>query len=290
MPKSFLTLIALGLASLDAFAAAPRWTEDLLALTGSTLVFDAPEVRQYLASGQDPGDIGQLARKAGYRAWAGGQVLVLERKDKLVPFPGDAAFRNALERRNLMPAIAPAGTIDALDKALPTPTAPDATALRKQLAALKLDALAVLTNDAKGVRWRLITPDVQQGGYLETRGLPYLPHLWADSLAMAWQWPDLRQGALIHIEGLNNFGLFKSAETLLGAACQQVRLLRLQDAKADFACQTTGATVPDKLALLPSLVTTPLADPGLDDALLIGRQLGNRYASFRWQGSPGARP
>ena len=103
-----------------------------------------------------------------------------------------------------------------------------------------------------------------------------------------WQWPGLRQASLISIQGIHGFAAFKLAETALGTLCKSTRLLRIEGETVTFACQTgPQATVPEKTGNLP-LQVAPLADHGLDDTILMGRQLSGRTAVYRWQANGSA--
>jgi hypothetical protein len=284
----FVALMLSGTASVE--AAPPPWTEDLLGLTGTATVFDTPVVRDALQSPAPPGNLEQLTLAAGYRPWAGARLWLLSQEgQKLLPARADTVLKQEMDRRGLVIDKPPDGQAAVLSALLAKPGA-DRRALAAFFSSQGIDGVVVLSAAASSpLRWQLIMPEMTLTGALESGGRQYLPHVWAENLALQWQWPGLKQAALVQIRGINGFSGFKLAETALGTVCRQVRLLRIQGDAVSFACQTGAqGAVPEQTGNLP-LVPLPLADHGLDDMILMGRQLSARSAVYQWQAT-GANP
>ena len=272
-----------------ASAAPPVWAEDLLGLTGTVTVFDAPVIRQALATDAPPGNLEKLALAAGYRPWAGARLWMLEsaEKQKLSPISPDSVLKAELDRRGLVieNTVAP-GAVTAFFNLMHGLTA-DRAPLVAFLASSGIDGV-VLVSRTNPLQWQLVMSDATISGSLEPGGRKYLPHIWAENLALQWQWPGLRQASLISIQGIHGFAAFKLAETALGTLCKSTRLLRIEGETVTFACQTgPQAAVPEQTGNLP-LQAAPLADHGLDDTILMGRQLCGRTAVYRWQANGSA--
>ncbi|RZU45317.1 hypothetical protein EV700_2136 [Fluviicoccus keumensis] len=285
-PRFLLSGLCLLVAAGHAAAETPVWTEDFLGLTGTATVFDSPVVRDVLLSGSSPGNLEKLALTAGYRPWAGGRLWLLEAADKQKPVPiePDAILKPELDRRGLVvERKVPAASLTALYAVMHNLTA-DRSALTAFLATAQIDGIVVLSRGMP-LQWQLILPDLTLSGVIEPAGKKYLPHVWAENMALQWQWPGLRQASLVHIGNINSFTDFKTAETALGTICRSTRLLRIEGDTVSFACQSgPQAAVPERTGNLP-LQAVPLIDNGLDDMILMGRQLSDRSAVFRWQGA-----
>lgn len=284
--KRLLSGLCVLVAASHAAAVTPVWTEDFLGLTGTVTVFDSPVVRDLLLSGESPGNLEKLALAAGYRPWAGARLWLLEAADKQKPVPvePDAILGPELDRRGLViEKKVPAASLTALYALMHNLTA-DRSALAAFLASAQIDGFVVLSRGSP-LQWQLVLPDLTLSGVMEPGGRKYLPHVWAENLALQWQWPGLRQAALLHIRNINSFSDFKTAETALGTICRSTRLLRIEADTVSFACQSgPQAAVPERTGNLP-LQSVPLTDNGLDDMILMGRQLSGRSAVYRWQGA-----
>lgn len=281
--KPILPALWLLTASGAACATPPVWAEDLLGLTGTVTVFDAPVVRQAMESGDQPGNLEGLARAAGYRPWAGARLWLLESAEKQKPAPlkPDSVLKGELDRRGLVIVDnVPQASLDAfvrLMQGLKQERAP----LAAFLSGSGVDGVIVVSR-GNPIQWQLIMPDATVSGSLDSGGRKYLPHLWAESLALQWQWPGLGQASLLTIRGIHGFAAFKLAETALGTVCKSTRLLRIEGGTVTFACHSgLQATVPEHTGSLP-IRPAPLADHGLDDMILMGRQLSGRTALYDW--------
>jgi len=270
------------LAAASACAAPPLWAEDLLGLTGTATVFDAQSVRQAMSATDVQPDLELLAQSAGYRPWPGARLWLLEQTaaQKLTIYKADAAFRREMDRRGL---IIETRVPEAWTATLPDLLrAKDRKPLARFLSENQLDGVLILT-PGTGLRWQLALRDFTLTGALDSAGRLFLPHVWAENLALQWQWPALGQAALVEVTGINGFTAFKTAETALGTVCQSVRLLRIKGPDVAFACQAgASARVPEKTGSLP-LSPLPLADHGLDDMVLMGRQLSARSGVWLWR-------
>lgn len=271
-------------AAFGAQAASPPWAEDLLGMTGTVTVFDTPAVKAALASSEPPRNLEQLALAAGYRLWPGARLWLLETaaEQKPVAVKPDTSLRQELDRRGLMVEQALTDNDIAAFQASLRTAATDRKPLMQLLSKLRIDGV-VLMSRSNPMRWQLVLPDFTLTGSLDSSGRLYLPHIWAENMALQWQWPGLKQSALVEVQGIDGFATFKLAETALGTVCQSVRLLRIQGEAVSFACHSgSAATVPEKTGNLP-LVMQPFADHGLDDMILMGRQLSGRTGLYRWQ-------
>lgn len=272
------------LVAAGAQAASPPWAEDLLGMTGTVTVFDTPAVKAALASSEPPRNLEQLALAAGYRLWPGARLWLLETaaEQKPVAVKPDASLRQELDRRGLMVEQALTDNDIAAFQASLRTAATDRKPLMQLLSKLRIDGV-VLMSRSNPMRWQLVLPDFTLTGSLDSSGRLYLPHIWAENMALQWQWPGLKQSALVEVQGIDGFATFKLAETALGTVCQSVRLLRIQGEAVSFACHSgSAATVPEKTGNLP-LVMQPFADHGLDEMILMGRQLSGRTGLYRWQ-------
>lgn len=275
--------LLVGLCASPIQAASPTLVDDLLGLSGTVLIFDHPAVIAALAS-PNATDPGILLSQASFRPWAGARIWLLEANNgTLRGYQPSTDFQHQADRRGLiLNTTSPLGTELSELQTLLRQKPLDNNALRDLLRRQQSEAIVLLGINNEHVQWRLISPEVQTTANVGSQALSYLPHLWAESLAINWQWPALGQAALVEVQGLTTFARFKYVERNLGTLCRSPRLLRLQDSTADFSCPTDNAQLPERLGLTPQLAPVPLQDHALDEALLMGRQLSQRYAIYRW--------
>jgi hypothetical protein len=113
--------------------------------------------------------------------------------------------------------------------------------------------------------------------------LKYLPHIWSENLALAYQWPELKNNILIHINGIKNLTQFKAAESTLKSGCTALQVLQVLPQSVYFSCKSANNLIPEKFKLTPQLVARPLLSIGLDENVLMGQQLAQRYMSYQWR-------
>lgn len=260
-----------------------QWSDDLLGLAGTSVVFDTPAVQQALHNGQTP-DLGNILQQAGMKPWAGARIWLVQLSNNVLqPFAVSQIMLNEASHRGLI---------------LNTDLTPDSRTLLQQvlsqakinwnelsklLTSQKSDALLVLSNKNNLYFWQMLSPPQRTSGTISQDGGKYLPHIWSENLAMAWQWPELGQDILIRIDGIRALNQFKAAETALASACTAVRVLHISPDSADFACRSTNNLIPDKLSLIPQLVAKSISSKDLSTEALMGRQLAQRFASYQWR-------
>lgn len=271
-----------GMLSLSAISCyANDWSEDFLGLTGTSVVFSSPIVQNALTNSQVP-DLGQLLQKTGMKPWAGARIWLVQSIDnKIQAFPSNKILETQANRRGLLINT----TLNEADK-IPLQqilAQPKTGELNKLLITQRSDALAVITTNNGNYAWQLIFPPQRYVGIVPAASLKYLPHIWSENLGMAYQWPSLKKNILIQIDGLRNINQFKAAETVLKTACTSVQALEVQGQNSFFSCQSANNTIPEKLKQIPQLVTQPSANMGLDESVLIGQQLAQRYIAFQWR-------
>lgn len=277
----------LSLAGVLSFSAiscyANGWSEDFLSLTGTAVAFDSAIVQNTLLNEKSP-DLGQLLQKTGMKPWAGARIWLVQSIDnKILAFPSNKTLETEANRRGLLIN----STISEADK-IPLQQAlaqPKTNALKSLLSAQRSDVLVVLSknNNNYNYSWQLNTPSQRFVGTMAMDGLKYLPHIWSENLALAYQWPELKNNILIHINGIKNLTQFKAAESTLKTGCIALQVLQVLPQSADFSCKSANNLIPEKFKLTPQLVAQPLPSLGLDENVLMGQQLAQRYMSYQWR-------
>lgn len=260
------------------------WSDELLGLTGTSIVFDNADVQQALQTEQTRPDLEQLLQKTGMKPWAGARIWVVQLADnKIQPFSAPPQFVSEANHRGLLLNT----TLNDGDKItlanMLTQPKISWDNLQKLLISQNSDAL-VLINSKNNVHfWQLFSPPQRFTGSLASEGFDYLPHIWSENLAMSWQWPELKQQILVRIDGISQLKDFKAAEKALESACLSVQALRVSANSVDFACRSSNQFIPDKLSLVPQLVAKPIVSKGVDAATMMGRQLAQRYVIYQWR-------
>ncbi len=259
------------------------WSDELLGLTGTSIVFDAPVVQQALQKDTRP-DFGQILQQTGLKPWAGARIWLVQLVDnKPRPFVTSKVFESEANHRGLIINTALSDTDKTtLAQMLAQPKISWSN-LQKLLNSQHSDALVLINSQNNTHFWQLFAPPQRFVGNLAGEGFNYLPHIWSENLAMSWQWPELKQNILIHIDGLHNFAQFKAAEKALETACVNTQVLRSFPDGVDFSCRSANNLIPEKLSLIPQLVVKPMNSNNLDEATLMGRQLAQRYVAYQWR-------
>ena len=271
-----------GILSLSAMSCyANGWSEDFLSLTGTVVAFDSAAVQNALINDKSP-DLGQLLKTTGMKPWAGARIWLVQSIDnKISAFPSNKTLENEANRRGLLIN----STIHEADK-IPLQQAlaqPKTNALKNLLSAQRSDVLVVLTKNNNTYSWQLDSPLQYAIGTTSTENLKYLPHIWSENLALAYQWPNLKNNILIHINGIKNLTQFKATESTLKSGCTALQVLQVLPQSVYFSCKSANNLIPEKFKLIPQLVARPLLSLGLDENVLMGQQLAQRYMSYQWR-------
>lgn len=271
-----------GILSLSAISCyANGWSEDFLSLTGTAIAFDSAIVQNALLNEKTP-DLGQLLQKTGMKPWAGARIWLVQAIDnKIQAFPNHKMLATEANRRGLFINT----IINEADK-IPLQQAlaqPKTNALKNLLSAQRSDVLVVLNKSNNNYSWQLDSPPQHVVGTISTENLKYLPHIWSENLAIAYQWPELKNNILIHINGIKNLTQFKAAESTLKTGCTTLQVLKVLPLNVYFSCKSTNNLIPEKFKLIPQLVAQPLLSLGLDENVLLGQQLAQRYMSYQWR-------
>lgn len=275
----------LSLAGVLSFSAisceANGWSEDFLSLTGTAVAFDSAIVQNALLNEKSP-DLGQLLQKTGMKPWAGARIWLVQIIDnKIHAFPSHKILDTEANRRGLIIN----SMINETDK-IPLQQAlaqPKTNALKNLLSAQRSDVLVVLNKSNNNYLWQINSPSQRFIGTIPTENLKYLPHIWSENLALAYQWPELKNNTLIHINGIKNLTQFKAAESTLKSGCTILQVLKVSPLNVYFSCKSTNNLTPEKFTLNPQLVAQPLLTLGLDENVWMGQQLAQRYMSYLWR-------
>lgn len=271
-----------GLAS-PALKADNQWSEDLLGLAGTSVIFDEALVQNALLNNQTP-DLEQILAQAGLKPWAGARLWLMQLVDnKPQPYAVSQALTDQANHRGLILDNTLNADSQAQLQQLFGQGQINWDDLHKLLASQHNDALLLLSQKNNLIFWQLFSPPQRLTGTISQDAAKFLPHIWSENLAMAWQWPELKQDILLRIDGITNLGQFKQAEQALKTACAPLRLLRVHATRTDFACHSANNLIPDKLNLIPQLVAKPASSKNLSTETLMGRQLAQRYAAYQWR-------
>jgi hypothetical protein len=142
----------------------------------------------------------------------------------------------------------------------------------------------VISSQAQEIQWQIFSADSNVKGKISAEGLVYLPHIWAENLAMSWQWPELKNGILFRIDNASQLEQFIDVENALQTACSQLRILQVVGTQANFACLSTQSYthIANQLRLIPQLAHVPFLHQELAPNVLIGQQLAQRYLHYQW--------
>jgi hypothetical protein len=271
-----------GILSLSAMSCyANGWSEDFLSLTGTAIAFDSEIVQNALTNEKSP-DLGELLQKTGMKPWAGARVWLVQSIDnKILAFPSNKTLETEANRRGLIinNTIKEADKIS-LQQAL---AQPKTDGLKNLLSMQRSDVLVVLSKSNNHYSWQLNSPTQRFIGTMTIENLKYLPHIWSENLALAYQWPELKNNTLIHINGIKHLTQLKAAESTLKTGCTTLQVLKVSSQNVYFSCKSTNSLAPEKFTLNPQLVAQPLLTLGLDENVWIGQQLAQRYISYQWR-------
>lgn len=261
-----------------------EWPNELLNLTGTSIIFDNTDVQKSLRQVQTP-DLNQLLQDSHFKAWAGARLWVVQHTNNQVQYYKlDKNLENQAQQRGIM-------LTNQLDNAqLPllqqaiNQYASDASLLNNLLKQQQSDAVLIISPQAQIIQWKILNAEYQLNGTIKKEAFDYLAHILAENLGMVWQWPELTTGILLRIDNVRNFEQFIEAEAAIKNICPQLKLLQINGYQVDFSCTTTASypQLVDKLRLVPQLLAQPLAT-GISANVLMGQQLAQRYAYYQWQ-------
>lgn len=269
------------------YAYAVDWIDDLLNLTGTSLIFEQNTVQQALLDNNNTPDLNQLLEKSHFQAWAGARLWVIySANGQLQNYAlSDRLTQEANQRGLLLNNKLTASDITALNNALNNYKTNPIT-LKTLLQQQQYDGLVLINQKDNTLTWKILTANQQFLGTISQDGLIYLPHIWAENLGIAWQWPELNNDFLIRLDNLKLFEHFIQSEQALKNTCSQVRLLSIEGYQANFACQTNlnYQQLHNKLRLIPmfSIKQTTAAANNLPMPILMGRQLSQRFLNYQW--------
>jgi len=263
---------------------AADWPNELLNLTGTSIIFDNTDVQKSLQQMQTP-DLNQLLQDSHFKAWAGARLWVVQLSNNQVQFYklDKTLETNAQQRGIMLTNQLDNAQLPLLQQAI-SQYASDTSLLNNLLKQQQSDALLTISPQAQFSQWKILSSEYQLSGTVKKEALDYLAHIWAENLGMIWQWPELKTGILLRIDNISHFEQFIQAENALKTACPQLKLLQINGYQVDFHCITTASypQLVDKLRLVPQLLAQPLAT-GISANVLIGQQLAQRYAYYYWQ-------
>lgn len=280
-----LVLSSMLISSAQTYAA--NWVDDLLNLTGTSLIFEQNIVQQALQDNQTIPDLNQLLENSHFQAWAGARLwIVYSANGQLQSYQLKEAINNEANQRGLLLSNKlSANDITLLNIAITsykTNSQPLKTLLQQQ----QYDGLVLINQKDNIFTWKILTPNQQFLGAISQDGLIYLPHIWAENLGMAWQWPDLNNDFLVRIDNIKLFEQFIQSEQILKTHCSQVRLLSIDGYQVNFACQTNlnYSQLHDKLRQIPvfSAKQSTMAATNLAMPVMMGRQLSQRFLHYQW--------
>lgn len=284
-PRLCLLLSLAALPALPAFADErddrARLARELLQLAGTALVFDEPAVQRALA---DPlphlaAPRERLLARAGLLPWTPPRIWLLRQEgEHWHNLADDPLLAAAAEARGL--ALVPARPLPSAELLLPGLLRQEQKALPGLLAAHGADTLALLTAG----EWTLLRP-----GWRREARLPadpaLLPAVLAETLALAWHWPESGGRALVQVEGVADLKALLAVQAVLQAlpGSRQVQLVRTAGDRAWFAfAAPTGDVLRQLLDSEPRLPARPAADGGQGRTVLEARRLAGPLPARRW--------
>ncbi|MBK9185951.1 MAG: hypothetical protein IPM78_06505 [Moraxellaceae bacterium] len=263
---------------------AEGWSNELLNLTGTSLIFDEATVQQQLHKPQRP-DFNELLSSSNFKAWAGARLWIVQKNQnqiqnyELKPYLNTEANQRGIILFNQLNKTDIPLLTQAINQYQTQPQL-----LRELLNKQQTDGLVVISSQAQEIQWQIFGASSSVQGKISNEGLIYLPHIWAENLAMSWQWPELNNGILFRIDNISQLEQFIDAENALQTACSQLRILQVVGTQADFACLSTQSYtyLVNQLRLIPQLAHVPFIHQALAPNVLIGQQLTQRYLHYQW--------
>lgn len=266
----------------------------LLADTGTVTVLGHPRVRAALADPQPfLGEAGlprrqRLLEEAGFRAWAGPRVWVLEARreeggETWVPLPPTQAPRAAARGYRLVGATPLPAAVQAIGFLRPGHLS---AALPALLAAYDAEVLVL----RRGDEWSLWSAGLALAGVLPA-GADLLPELLAELLAARWQWPEADGRAVVQVLGVADIAAASGVRTALATqgGIQHPQLIRVAPGTLWFAVAAPPAV--ELAALLeadprlPAAAALPRGVP-LAPAVVQAARLASPWLLREWRPAP----
>lgn len=230
----------------------------LLADTGTVAVLAHPRVRAALGDPQPfLGDVGlprrqRLLEEAGFRAWVGPRVWVLEagregEAETWLPPSAALAPRAAARGYRLVGATPLPAAVEAIGFLRP---GQPSTGLPALLAAYDADVLVL----RRGSDWSLWAAGLALQGTLPA-GSDLLPELVAELLAARQQWPEAEGRSVLQVDGVSDIGGAVGVRGVLAAlpALQSPRLIRADADTLWFAMEVPAGEAAGQLEAEPRL-------------------------------------
>ncbi|MCB1659732.1 MAG: hypothetical protein H6997_10515 [Moraxellaceae bacterium] len=263
---------------------ADNWANELVNLTGTSIILDEAGVQDSLKQAPSP-DLNQLLELSNYKAWAGSRLWVVQfNQHQIQPYRVSTDLQTQANQRGII-----------LLDTLKTTTIPLLTTaisqyqqapqqLNELLNQQQSDGLLLISTQNQRIYWQIFSPHFKISGDISQEGTDYLPHIWAEHLGMIWQWPELDEGILIRVENISSLQQFIDAENTLQNACPKLQVLQVIGTQTNFAClgKPSYQQLVTQLKLSPQLSLIPFAHPQLSPAVLIGQELSQRYLHYQW--------
>lgn len=265
----------------DERGAGQRLAGSLLALTGTSAVFDGTTVQKALL---DPmpwlSRPERLLALSGLRAWRSPRVLLLREEEgrwvNMVDLPEvrDGAARHGLILSTIEPRPEAASLLGGLTPA-------GSAALPGLLAAHQSDVLVLMRNK----RWQLWSALSYRDGELPDSDASNVPGALAESLAADQQWPEAAGRAVLRVENVPDLKSVLAVQAALQGltGVRQVQLVRVQPQEAWFTALSPGGDGWHRaLGTEPRLsILRPL--PGIEPLLEGVGARSSPLVSCRWE-------
>jgi len=258
-----------------------RLAATLLALTGTSAVFDSTTVQQALL---DPmpwlSRPERLVALSGLRAWSSPRVWLLREEDgRWVNMAGLPDVLNGAAQYGLI--LSPIVPLPETASFLGGLTPAGSPSLAGLLAAHQADVLVVARNN----RWQLWSALSFREGAIPDADTGSLPGVLAASLAVGQQWPEAAGRAVLRVENVPDLKAVLAVQAALQGltGVRQVQLIRVQHQEAWFTAQGAGAEVwGHALGAEPRLsIMRPL--PGIESLLRSVGAPPSPLVSCRWE-------
>lgn len=221
-----------------------RLAATLLALTGTSAVFDSTTVQQALL---DPmpwlSRPERLVALSGLHAWSSPRVWLLREEDgHWVNMAGLPEVRNgAAQRGLLLSPVELSPDAVSLASGLWGQAPAGSAALPGMLAAHQADVLVLVRNR----HWRLWGASSFREGELPDADIGHFPGVLAERLAAEQQWPEAADRAVLRVENVPDLKALLAVQAALQGltGVRQVQLIRVQHQEAWFTAQNHGGDV-----------------------------------------------
>ncbi len=263
---------------------AENWANELVNLTGTSIILDETAVQDSLKHSPTP-DLNQLLELTHYKAWAGSRLWVVEfSQHQIRPYHISTDIQTQANQRGIILL----NNLKTADINLLTTAISQYQQAPQQLNTLlnqqQSDGLLLISTQNQRIYWQIFGPYFKISGDISQEGANYLPHIWAEHLGMIWQWPELDEGILIRLENISSLQQLIDAENALQNACPKLQILQITGTQGNFVClgKPSYQQLATQLKLVPQLSHIPFTNQQLSPATLIGQELSQRYLHYQW--------